>query len=258
MTVEIRELSLGARLDDFLNVVDRIYADDPQYVRPLDFDIKGRLSRKNPFFEHAEGTIFTAHRDGVCVGRATAQIDRAWNERYGEKTAFFGFFDTIDDVDVSRSLLNAAGAWARKRGMSRLLGPMSLSSNEEMGCLVDGFDRPPMVLMPHHRAYQGGLIEAAGFTKAKDVYAWRYVVGGLPERAKKASQAIKALPEITARHLDKSKVAEEVELVMDIFNDAWSENWGYVPMTRAELSKLADEFKLMLVPELTYIVSIDG
>jgi len=258
MSVEVREIPLGGKLDDFLNVVDRVYADDRCFVRPLDFDIKGRLTKKNPFFQHAEGTIFTAYKDGQCVGRATAQIDRAWNDRYHEKTAFFGFFDTIDDAAVARALLERAEAFARSRGMSRLLGPMSLGSNEEMGCLVDGFDMPPMVMMPHHRAYQGALIEAAGFVKAKDVYAWKYVVGGLPARAKKASEQIKALPEVTARHLDKSRITEEIELVMDIFNDAWSENWGYVPMTRPELRKLADEFKLILVPELTYIVSIDG
>lgn len=258
MTILIREIPLGGKLDDFLNVVDHIYAQDRSYVRPLDFDLRGRLTKKNPFFQHAEGIIFTAYQNGHCVGRATAQIDRAWNDRYSEKTAFFGFFDTIDDQEVATALLSAAEKYAKERGMNRLLGPMSLSSNEELGCLIDGFDTPPMVLMPHHRSYQGGLIEGAGFTKAKDLYAWKYVVGGLPARAKKATEQIKALPEVTTRHADKSRIKEEVELVMDIFNDAWSENWGYVPMTRPELKKLADEFKLILVPELTQIVSIDG
>ena len=258
MSIVVREIPLGGKLDDFLNVVDRIYADDRRYVRPLDFDIKSRLTKKNPFFQHADGTIFAAYKNGECVGRATAQIDHAWNDRYKERSAFFGFFETIDDQEVATALLDRAEKFARERGMNHLLGPMSLSSNEEMGCLVDGFDTPPMVLMPHHRAYQGGLIEGAGFVKAKDVYAWKYVVGGLPARAKKAVEQIQALPEVTARHLDKSKIEQEIALVMDIFNDAWSENWGFVPLTKPELKKMAEEFRLILVPELTYLVSIDG
>lgn len=258
MTVEIRTHALGSKLDDFLNVVDLVYADDPKFVRPLDFELRSRLKKSNPFFEHAEATIFTAHRDGRVVGRATAQIDHAWNERYAEKTAFFGFFDTIDDQEVATKLLEAAESFAKSHGMSRLLGPMSLNSNEEMGCLVDGFDTPPMVLMPHHRSYQGSLIEGAGYSKVKDLYAWKYVVAPLPRRAREACEAIRALPEVTARHVDKSQIEREVELVMDIFNDAWSDNWGFVPLTRGELKKLADDFKLLLVPELTYIVSIDG
>lgn len=258
MTVEVRTHALGSRLDEFLDVVEEVYRDDPKFVRPLDFELRGRLKKSNPFFEHAEATIFTAHRDGRVVGRATAQIDHAWNERYSEKTAFFGFFDTIDDQEVATRLLESAETFAKSRGMDRIIGPMSLNSNEEMGCLVDGFDTPPMVLMPHHRSYQGGLIEGAGYAKLKDLYAWKYVVAPLSRRAREACEAIRALPEVTARHVDKKNIEREVELVMDIFNDAWSDNWGFVPLTRGELKKLADDFKLLLVPELTYIVSIDG
>lgn len=258
MSVSVRQLPLGGNLKEFLDVVERIYRDDPKYVRPLDFDLKQRLSRKNPFFRHGEGTIFTAHRNGECVGRCTAQIDRAWNDRYGERTGFFGFFDTIDDQEVASALLQRAGEWLRSRGMRKIIGPLSLNSNEEMGCLVDGFDMPPMVMMPHHRPYQGKLIEGAGFVKAKDLYAWRYVVGPLPKRAQKAVDIIAALPEVRTRHVDKKNLENEVRLVMDIFNDGWSDNWGFVPLTTPELKKLADDFKLLLVPELTQIVEIDG
>jgi hypothetical protein len=112
--------------------------------------------------------------------------------------------------------------------------------------------------MPHHRPYQGRLVEGAGYAKEKDVFAWRYIVGPLPPRAQRASDAIKALPEVTCRHIDKSKIEREIELVMEIFNDAWAENWGFVPLTRPELKKMAEEFRLILVPELTLIVSVDG
>jgi hypothetical protein len=258
MSVTVRQLPLGGNLKEFLDVVERIYRDDRNFVRPLDFELKQRLSRKNPFFRHGEGTLFTAHQNGTCVGRCTAQIDRAWNDRYGERTGFFGFFDTIDDPEVASALLQRASEWLRSRGMRRLLGPFSLNSNEETGCLVDGFDTPPMVMMPHHRSYQGRLIEEAGLTKAKDLYAWRYVVGPLPKRAQKAVDMIAALPEVKRRHVDRKNLENEVRLVMDIFNDGWSDNWGFVPLTTPELKKLADDFKLLLVPELTQIVEIDG
>lgn len=258
MTIEIKEIPLDGNLDDFLNVVDTVYAGDPMYVRPLDFDIKSRLSRKNPFFRHADAVVLCAYENGLCVGRATAQIDEAWNDRYQEKTGFFGFLETVDKQAVVDALLRRAESWLKTRGMTRIIGPFSLNSNEEIGCLIDGFETPPMILMPHNRRYQAGLIEAAGYKKVKDLFAWRYVVRPLPPRAQKGYDMTASLPEVTARHLDKSKIEREVELVMDIFNDAWSDNWGYVPLTKPELKKLADELKLILVPELTYLVSVDG
>ncbi len=256
--VEIREVALGGNLKDFLDVVDYIYLGDSNYVRALDFDLKQRLSKKNPFFRHGDGALFAAYLNGKCVGRVSAQIDHLWNERYKEKTGFFGFFDTIEDQAVADALLDRANAWLRARGMKRSLGPMSLNSNEEMGCLIEGFDTPPMIMMPHHREYQGGLIEQAGFKKTKDLFAWKYVVGPLPPRAQKAVAMIEELPEVKVRHIDKNHLEREVKLVMDIFNDGWSDLWGFVPMTEPELKKMAEDFKMLLVPELTYIVEIDG
>lgn len=249
---------MGGKLKDFLNVVDYIYRDDPNYVRPLDFDMKQRLSPKNPFFEHGEGTTFTAHRNGWCVGRCTAQIDQEHLERYKEDVGFFGFLDTIDDPEVAKELLDAAGRWLAQRGMKYMRGPLSLNINEEMGCLVEGFDTPPMIMMPHHRPYQGGLIEQAGLEKLKDVYAWRYTVGEVPSRAQKALEEVEKLPEVRARHVDKKNVEGDVRIIMDVFNDAWSDNWGFVPLTESELSKMAQDLKPILIPELTYIAEING
>jgi hypothetical protein len=151
MSVNIRTTPVGGGLEDFLNVVEPIYRGDPNYVRPLDMDLKRRLDPKNPFFEHAEGTIFTAYKGGRCVGRCTAQIDRAHLERHQDGAGFFGFFDTIEDEEVAKALLDAGAEWLQRRGMKRMRGPISLSLHEELGCLVDGFDMPPMMLMPHHR-----------------------------------------------------------------------------------------------------------
>ncbi|HKQ70335.1 MAG TPA: hypothetical protein VJT73_13390, partial [Polyangiaceae bacterium] len=166
--------------------------------------------------------------------------------------------DTIDDAEVCKLLLDRAATWLKARGMSRIRGPLSLNINEELGCLVEGFDTPPMIMMPHHRAYQGGLIEQAGLPKLKDFYAWRYTVGEVPPRAKKAHDEIMGLPEVKTRTLDTTRMDEEVAVVMDIFNDAWADNWCSVPMSQPELRKLAADLKLLIVPELTRVAMIDG
>jgi hypothetical protein len=258
MALEIRETAIGGKLNDFLNVVDYVYRGDPSYVRPLDMDMKDRLSLKNPFFEHAEGVIFTAHRNGWCVGRITAQVDREHLARYKDDVGSFGFLDTIDDAEVAKALLDAASNWLRARGMKAIRGPLSLSLNEEMGCLVDGFDTPPMIMMPHHRAYQGGLIEQAGFSKLKDAYAWRYHVGDVPPRVRKAHDDIEAMPEVKSRHVDMKNLDADLRIIMNVYNDAWNDNWGFVASTERELSKMAADLKLIAFPELSYITEIDG
>jgi hypothetical protein len=257
--LEIRPTPPGGDLRDFLNVVDTIYRGDKNFVRPLDQDLKDRLSpKKNPFFEHGEGMIFTAHKDGKCVGRITATIDREHLERYKDDCGFWGFLDTVEDEEVTRALIAAAERWLREKGMKHVRGPVSLNVNEEMGCLIDGFDTPPYVLMPHHRPYQAGLIEKAGYAKVKDLFAWSYVVGEPNKRVQKAHDEIKAMAEVVARQVSYKDMERDVELVMDIFNDAWSENWGFVPLTHAEVRKLAQDFKLILIPDITRIVYIDG
>lgn len=258
MAVEIREVALDGKLKEFLNVVDYIYRDDPHYVRPLDMDLKSRLSKKSPFFSHAEGTIFTAHRNGFCVGRITAQIDHEHLRRHHDDTGFFGFFDTIDDQEVATELLQRAADWLKDRGMKRIRGPFSLSINDESGCLVEGFDSPPMILMPHHRPYQSKLTEGAGFERVRTLYAWRYEVGNVKRRVAKAHADVDKLPEVTARHVNPDNVEGDSRIVMDVFNDAWAENWSFVPYTQAELKAFAKELKLILVPELTQIAFVHG
>jgi hypothetical protein len=258
MKVQIKQTPIGGDLRDFLNVVDTIYRDDPNYIRDLDFEVKGRLSPKHPFFEHGEATVFTAHSNGSCVGRCTAQIDRLHLERYRDDAGFFGFFDTVDDLDVARGLLDAAADWLRAKGMKRMRGPFMLNRNDLVGCLVDGFDYPPAVMMPHHRPYQGGLIEQAGVPKIKDAYAWRYKIGQVPTRAQKAYDEIAALPEVKTREMDPKQVERDVRLVLDIYNDAWTEDWYYIPFTEAEIKKFAKDFIPFLVPEITLITEIDG
>jgi hypothetical protein len=256
--VEIRETPMGGKLRDFLNVVSDIYKDDRHFIRPLDMDLGDRLNpKKNPLFHHAEGTTFTAYQNGRCVGRITAQIDREHIERYKDATGFFGFLDTIDDEEVAKALLARAEDWLRQKGMKFIRGPISLSINEELGCLIEGFDYPPALMMPHHKPYQAGLIEKAGYVKEKDFYAWRYEVGEMSKRVRKAQTDFLQFPEVKARTFDMKRLDRDVDIAIDIFNDAWSDNWGFVPLTREEAKKMAADFKMILVPELTRIVTID-
>jgi hypothetical protein len=260
MPVEVRPLQGDKKLlRAFLDVVDRIYVDDPNYVRSLDMDVSDRLNpKKNPFFEAGEAEGWLAFRGGEPVGRISASIDRLHLERYRDDAGFFGFFDTIEDEEVARALLDAAASWLRARGMRVMRGPFSLSINEECGCLVEGFDTPPMIMMPHHRPYQGGLLERAGLVKCKDLFAWTYDIGTVPPRAQKAHDEIAAMPEVTTRPLDMKNLARDVRLVMNVFNDAWSDNWGFVPTTPAQVEKMAEDLKLLAMPELTKLTFIDG
>lgn len=261
MAIEIRELKEGDKrtLNDFLDVVKDIYADDPCYVRPIDMEVKDRLNkRKNPFFEHADGSAWVAYQNGKAVGRITAQVDQEHLRHHKDDAGFFGFLDTINDAAIAKELLATAERWVKARGMKRLRGPLSLSINDELGCLVEGFDAPPYIMMPHHRPYQGGLIEQAGFHKLKDFYAWRYEIGQVPPRAQKAFEDVKAMPEVTTRPAELKHFDRDVRIIMDIFNDAWSDNWGFVPLTEKEMAKLASDMKPALIPELTKITMING
>jgi hypothetical protein len=222
-------------------------------------DVTDRLDhKKNPFFDHAEGTGWVAYENGRPVGRITAQIDHEHLKAHKDDAGFFGFLDTINDPNVARALLDQAAAWTKARGMRRLRGPLSLNINDELGCLVEGFDTPPMVMMPHHLPYQGGLIEEAGLTKLKDFYAWIYNIGTVPRRAQKAHDEVLRMPEVVTRPLNPKRALEDVRLVMSIFNDAWSDNWGFVPLTERETIKMASDMKLLLIPELTSLTFIDG
>jgi hypothetical protein len=259
MAVELRQVSDKRTLKDFLNVVDVIYADDPHWVRPLDMDVRGRLDKKeNPFYEHGDADAWVAYKDGVPVGRISASIDNSHLERYEDGAGYFGFFDTIDDQEVADSLLLEAEKWCKAKGSTVCRGPFSLCINEELGCLIEGFDAPPTIMMGHHRRYQGDLIANGGYGKLKDFLAWRYDFTKFHPRALRGHQQIAELPEVTSRVVNMKDFDQEVRLIMDIYNDAWSDNWGFVPLTNAELDKMAKDLKMIMVPEITRIAYIDG
>ncbi|UJR79829.1 hypothetical protein [Sandaracinus amylolyticus] len=259
MAIEIREHVPGQDLSDFLRVPRIVYAGDPNWVQPLDFEMKQRLTPgKNPFFHRGELALFTAWKDGRLVGRISAQLDHEHLRKYEDRTGFFGFFDTVDDDEVGKALVDAASKWVARRGMRRLRGPFSLTINEELGVLIDGFDTPPVLMMNHHRPWQDRVALASGLEKAKDFYAWRFDVGEIPPRALKAWEETKALPEVRLRSVEPSKMDRELRIILDIFNDAWKDNWGFVPATAEEAKKMGEELKLILDKELAFIAEVDG
>ena len=259
MTVEIKQHQPGEDLKDFIQVAFEVYHDDPAWVAPLNMEIHDRLTpKKNPFFEHAEVALFTAWKDGKAVGRISAQIDHEHLRIHQDDAGFFGFFDTVDDQEVASALVAAAEGWLADRGMKTMRGPFSLSINEETGMLVEGFDSPATIMSPHHRAYQGGLAEGAGLRKVKDCYGWMYEVTEAPARAQKAWEAITSLPEVRFRSVKPRHLKKEVHDILDVFNDAWQHNWGFVPATDSEAKKMAADLQLILDKELSFFAEIDG
>ncbi len=176
-----------------------------------------------------------------------------------DDTGFFGFFDTAHDADVSRALLDEAARWLRARGMKRMFGPVSLYFNDEVGCLVEGFEYRPSLMMAHSRRYQSKLIEAYGCEKEKDLLCWRYdATLPIPNRALKAWEGIKSLPEVKLRNIDVGNLDREMANVMDIYNDAWEGKWGMVPALPDETRKIVKDMRLILDPDIAFIAEVDG
>ncbi len=260
MSIRIKEHPPGSDVGDFLRAAHLVFADDPAWIAPLNFDMKERMDpKKNPLFDHADAMLFTAWRDGELAGRVAASVDHDWLKLWKDDTGHFGFFDTIDDPEVASALLDAAEGWLREQGMKRVLGPMSLSANEEIGMLVDGFDRPPVLMMAHSTPYQGRLTEGCGYEKEKDLFCWRFdAEDEIKKRTLKAWKDIKALPEVTLRSIDMKRLREELAVIVDIYNENWAGKWGFVPITAREVEKMADDMKLVLDPDIAFVAEIDG
>jgi GNAT superfamily N-acetyltransferase len=263
--VSIRPVRSRRDLKRFVKVPFRLHRNEPQWVAPLIFERMEFLNRdKNPYFEHAEAEYFLAERDGEAVGRITAQVDSRWDEFQGGSDAMFGFFETANDPEVAAALLKAATDWARAKGRARLLGPMDFTTNDEIGILIDGYDRKPMILEPWHPPHYRELVEAAGFAKAMDVQMWELQFGDLKE-GERFDPSIHAAAEkalndegITIRRMRKRNMESEVRRFMDVYNEAWGSNWGFVPITDAEVRFQAKNLKQVIDEDWALIAEKDG
>ena len=256
----MRPVRSAADLERFIALPYRLHRDDPLWVPPLRLDIRKMLDRRrNPFFEHAEAEYFLAVRArGEVVGRIAAIHNRAHNSFHTDTVGFFGFFESVDDLEVARALFDAAADWLRARGLDVMRGPASFSTNDECGLLVDGFDTPPTVLNPHNPRSYVPLVEQAGFTKAMDLWQFQSTNPSMPERLIRAAQLMAERQRIRLRHIDMKRFNDEVERIKRVYNSAWEKNWGFVPMTDAEIDHLARQLKPVVVPELVVFVEKDG
>lgn len=244
-------------LRKFIDVPWLVYVDDPMWVPPLRLERRWHFSKSNPFFEHGEWQAWIAYRNNQPVGRISAQIDQLHRQRYGADTGHFGLLESVNDKEVFAELIQTAEKWLAERGTKHVSGPYNFSINQECGVLVSGFDTPPMVMMPHSPKWYGQLLEEQGYYPLKDLFAYlmqvdmevpkivRNLMGKFSER-------------LRIRVLRRNQLKVEMEIIRSIFNDAWSDNWGFIPFTEAEFSELGSTFRFLLKDEYFQIVEVDG
>lgn len=253
--VEIVPVERPSELHRFIRLPDRLSRRDPAYIAPLHDEQRKILKpRHNPYFQHAQAQYWLARRNGRDVGRISAQLDR----HVGTHEGHFGMIAAEDDPAVFDALLRTAEHWHRARGVSRVVGPFNLSTNEEVGVLVDGFETPPMLLMGHDQPYVGARLEEQGYRKEKDLLAYLYdTATDLPPGPRRMID--RPLPEgLVIRPLDLSRYKQEVQTVSELFNDAWAENWGFVPLSEAETDQMAKQMRLLLNERLIWFAELDG
>lgn len=264
MSLSIRPVTTKADTKQFIDLAYRINAGDPNWVPPLKSDVASTIDpKKNGWFSHAEAQLFLAERGGKPVGRISAHIDFLALEQppeqgFGPGTGFWGMFEA-EDENTAKALINTAEQWLRNKGMTRAIGPVSLSIWEEPGLLVKGHDHPPMVLMGHHLARYQGWIEAMGYGVIKKLVTYDLDVSKpFPELIQRIVKMGERNPKINIREVDKTRFAHEARIIIDILNDAWSDNWGFVPLTQPELDDVSTKLKPLVFKEMIRIAELDG
>jgi hypothetical protein len=256
---DVRPVAGRREFRRFVDYAYEINANDPHWIPELRISARERLTpAKNPFFTHAEIDLLLAWRGDAVVGRIAAIDDRLHNDTHRDNVAMFGFFEAAD-ADAASGLLAAAEAWARRRGRAALRGPVNPSLNESAGLLIDGFDTDPMVLMPRNPATYAGYIEAAGYSKAKDLYAWLYDLRrGVPDVIVRLTERLRDRLKVTVGPLDIKNFSREAERLRELYCGAWQRNWGFVPPTSEEFRRIAKEMKPILDPQCTVCAEVEG
>ena len=265
VSITITRVTSRRDLSRFIDLPWAIYdsATHPQWVPPLRLMVLDALDdRKNPFYLRATRALFLAVRDGRVVGRIAAIENQAHNAFHEDRVGFFGFFEAVNDQSVADALFAAAAAWLRERGLDTMRGPMSPSSNHEVGLLVDGFEEDPMIMTPWNPPYYATLYDAAGLTKAKDLLAYSLPMGdrafALPPQFEEHAQRARSRSNLIFRDVDLRHFARELELCWEIYNSAWEKNWGFVPMSKIEFVHMAKEMKLLILPQFAFVAEVNG
>jgi hypothetical protein len=244
-------------LRQFIELPWSLYANDPNWVPPLLIERKWHLSAKNPYFEHADFQAWIAFRGERVVGRISAQVDQLHLQRYNDATGFFGMLEAENNTETFHALFEVAEEWLRSRGMQRVRGPFSLSINDECGLLVEGFDSPPQIMLAHALPYYQSRVEAQGYTKAQDLLAYRAHPDIEPPQHLDVLTK-RAAGRVEVRAMRRKHFTEDLEIIRDIFEDAWSQNWGFIPFTKAEFKELGKNLKFLVDLDSVRIAEVDG
>jgi len=255
--IEIRPVVGRKQIDAFIRLPWQIYADDPQWVPPLALERRLHFSRLNPFFKHAEWQTWLAYRDDKPVGRISAQINQVHRDQHGAEAGMFGLLEAENDPEIFRALLDTSESWLAARGTKIITGPFNLSINQDCGVLVDGFDTPPVIMMPHARKWYGPQLENQGYMPAMDLLAYWINTDFEPSLVmqtlfKRFSKRIRL------RILSRKQFRQELEIIRDIFNDAWSNNWGFIPFSKEEFIELGNSLRLLVPDDYIQIAEVDG
>ena len=255
----IRPVVTKADRRDFVDLVWNIYQEDPAWVPPLKSEVHGLIDPdENPWFGHGRASFWIAERDGRPVGRISAQVDELVLEHMGAGTGQWGMFESLGP-EVAAQLIGTAEDWLRTQGMTRTHGPISISIWDEPGLLIEGFDERPTVMMGHHRPIYAGWIENAGYTKAKDLLTYSVEIKDWHDpMIDRLIAAGERNARLRVRNVDKSRFNEEAAIILGLLNDAWSENWGFLPLTDAEIAYAGKKFKPIIYEDLVQIAELDG
>jgi hypothetical protein len=256
--IHIEKVTEKRDLKAFIAFPSSLYRNDPNWIDPLFIEREEHLSKKNPSVEHIEWQAFLAKKEGKIVGRITAQIDSLHRELYGQDTGHFGMIDAIDDAEVFEALFAAAEAWLKSKGAMKITGPFSMNINQESGLLIEGFDTPPSALMTHGKPYYADYIEQQGYLQGIDLLAYwmnRTDLHFEPSLTKLMAQVRK---KVSIRRLNRKKFAEEMQVLREIFNSGWQNNWGFVPFTEHEFATMGDQLKYLVPDDMIYIAEVDS
>ena len=256
----ITKVSTPAEKKEFILFQYEVYKGDPHFVAPLLMDREMVFNpKKNPWFEFGMTDLYLARRNGKIVGRVAAIEDPRYNEFHGTQIGWFGMFECIDDAAVAKALLDTCESWVKARGLTQMLGPANFSSNSEWAMLIEGFDSDAVLMTTYNPKYYPALIEACGYTKAKDLLAYYLdCTKPAPEKVARIAEKVRAREGVVVRKANMKDWDNEVRRIKEIYNAAWEKNWGFVPMTDREFAHLAKDLKLLLIPELTLIAEVAG
>lgn len=263
MAIEIIPVKTSKQKKLFLDFEWKVNKNTPNWISPLYIERKKVLNtKKNPFYQHSEIELFLAFKNGRLSGRIAAITNENYNKFHNDRAGFWGFFDAFNDQEVANALFNAAANWLKARGRDQMFGPLNPSSNDECGMLIEGFDAPPFISMTHNADYYPKLAEGFGLLKAKDLYAWFIATkdanDNISEKMIRVSEKIMKRGNITLRNVVLKNLKTEIKLIKEIYNDAWSNNWGFVPFTEAEIDNVAADLKQILDEKMLLIAEKNG